>query len=185
MAWLFLVQFTNLFDNSPKKLLHFAPESHIEKKFRKIPSVDYISADIIPGRAMATIDIQEINFGDNTVDAIYCSHVLEHVPNDHLAMKELFRVLRPSGWLLVMVPIKGDVTFEDSSVTLPEDRAKLFGQSDHLRFYGTDISERLSNAGFDVSIYSSSDVVAPDKHDYYGLRGGRSGAIFFCQKKQK
>ena len=36
---------------------------------------------------------------------IYCSHVLEHVSDDRKAMREFCRVLRPSGWAMLNVPI--------------------------------------------------------------------------------
>ncbi len=54
-----------------------------------------------------------------------CSHVLEHVEDDRVAMAELARMLRPGGWLVVLVPIDHDRlrTYEDPCVTEPSERS--------------------------------------------------------------
>ena len=46
----------------------------------------------------------ELPYADNTVDDIYASHVLEHVPMDYPALAEWLRVLKPGGMLTVAVP---------------------------------------------------------------------------------
>jgi SAM-dependent methyltransferase len=43
-------------------------------------------------------------FADGTFDAIVAAEVLEHLPDDRLAMAELVRVLKPGGRLAVTVP---------------------------------------------------------------------------------
>ncbi|GIW59911.1 MAG: hypothetical protein KatS3mg087_0977 [Patescibacteria group bacterium] len=48
--------------------------------------------------------VMELPFPDNTFDKIICTEVLEHVPDDNLAMRELLRVLKPGGKLAVTVP---------------------------------------------------------------------------------
>jgi ubiquinone/menaquinone biosynthesis C-methylase UbiE len=97
--------------------------------------------------------------------------VLEHIPDDLAAMKEMFRVLRPGGRAIINVPLRGDSgpTLEDFSVTDPIERRRLFGQEDHVRLYGTDIRQRLQQAGFDVqaSRYAQSLEQAAVKR--YGL----------------
>ncbi len=49
-------------------------------------------------------DIHALPFEDNSQDAIVCVSVLEHVENPIKACAELYRVLRPGGYLLVYVP---------------------------------------------------------------------------------
>ena len=82
------------------KLLHIAPASN-EKRlvefFRRIPGLDYLSGDLSSPLAMVPMDITDIQYPDNSFDAILCLHVLEHVPDDRKAMRELFRVLKPGG----------------------------------------------------------------------------------------
>ena len=87
------------------------------------------------------MDITKIHWPDSSFDIIYCSHVLEHVPDDLKAIGEIFRVLIPGGWALIQVPISKKATLEDPSVTDPGERERLFWQNDHVRLYGLDIKE--------------------------------------------
>jgi ubiquinone/menaquinone biosynthesis C-methylase UbiE len=99
---------------------------------------------------MVKVDITNIPFGENTVDVILCSHVLEHILDDQQAMSELYRILKPGRWALILVPFDAEraETFEDSSVVDPKERTRLFGQFDHVRLYGRDFMDRLEHAGF-------------------------------------
>jgi SAM-dependent methyltransferase len=93
-------------------------------------------------------------YTDNSVDLFMCSHILEHEPDDRAAMREHFRILRPGGCGIVMVPlIEGlEETQEDPAVNTPVLRWKYHAQDDHLRLYGTrDLVSRLATAGFKVS----------------------------------
>ncbi|WP_191279331.1 methyltransferase domain-containing protein [Nocardioides flavus (ex Wang et al. 2016)] len=84
---------------------------------------------------------------DASVDLLVCYHVLEHVPDDCTAMREIARVLSPRGIALLEVPLRsGTVTEEDPSAP-PEDRVRRFGQADHVRWYGDDFDSRLAAAG--------------------------------------
>ena len=152
-AYIYLQERTNLFDGTPKSMLHIAPEFSLGTKFGAIPNIDYLSGDLNPEAAMVEMDITDIQYPDDTFDVIYCSHVLEHVPDDRTAMRELARVLKPGGWALIAVPIlRRDKTFEDPAITSPEDRARIYGQWDHVRVYGPDFADRLREEGFDVTV---------------------------------
>lgn len=162
-------------------VLHFAPEEPLKKFFLALPGVRYISADIRPGRAMTVEDITKISHADNSFDFIMCAHVLEHIPDDQKAMKELLRVLKPKGTALLQVPLSGKLTtHDDETITSPQERQKYFGQHDHVRYYGEDYPDRLRAAGFVVeasdfmSTYSKEDVIK------YGLA---HETIFFCTKQ--
>ena len=100
------------------------------------------------------MDITNIPFDKNSIDVIFCSHVLEHVLDDIRAMEELYRVLKHGGWAILDVPLdKGkEKTFEDISITSWEQRERFFGQGDHVRLYGLDYKRRLENAGFLVEV---------------------------------
>jgi SAM-dependent methyltransferase len=158
MAWCFLQRRTDLCRRPGLKLLHFAPEPILEKLFRRVAGIDYLTADLCDPRAMVRMDITDIPYPDGAFDAIFCSHVLEHVPDDLAAMKELRRVLRPDGWAVLQVPITGGETFEDPSITDPAERERLFGQDDHVRIYGRDIAGRLESAGFAVAEVRPADL---------------------------
>lgn len=79
-----------------KKILHFAAEP-IFKNIFKESGAEYYDADIVKGRASYQIDMTDIHYEDNFFDYIFANHVLEHIPDDRLAMSELFRVLKRGG----------------------------------------------------------------------------------------
>ncbi len=147
-----------------------------------MPAVEYVSADIDPARAMVQMDITDIQYPDNTFDIVHCSHVLEHVPDDIQAMRQLHRVLKHGGCAIVAVPINAKQTFEDLSVTTPAERERIFGQYDHLRRYGPDIEQRLNKAGFDVQCVRPQDFIATE--DIAKMRIGDE-TIFLCRKPQE
>jgi len=87
-------------------------------------------------------------------------------------MKELYRILNPNGFVLIMVPLqknKNDKTFEDERIISNEDRIKYFGQYDHVRLYGYDIKNKLAEIFDEVSTISISKFNS-DKNDKYCLR---------------
>jgi SAM-dependent methyltransferase len=141
-----------------KRLLHFAPEASFYRHFASNSKVEYFPVDLFPeefeasGMTVARADITAIPFPDNSFDVILCSHVLEHIPDDRLAMSELYRVLAPGGWGIFQVPIDYSraMTYEDPSIVDPADRTLYFGQSDHVRWYGRDYPDRLRSVGFTV-----------------------------------
>ncbi len=132
------------------KMLHVAPEPTLARHFQR--DYDYLSVDLDGANAMQAMDICAIAFPDNTFDAIVCNHVLEHVPADQQALAELYRVLKPGGWASIQVPLSGDVTQEDLTITDPQERERRYGQSDHVRQYGRDFGDRLKAAGFALTI---------------------------------
>ena len=71
---------------------------------------------------------------------IICNHVLEHVPDDRKAMREIFRVLKPGGFAILRFQpiIPWNKPYEDPSITDPAEREKHFRQKDHYRLYGKD-----------------------------------------------
>jgi len=138
-------------------MLHIAPEKALTNKF--IDFFDYFSADLDGRKAMMAMDITAIGFPNDSFDAIVCNHVLEHVPQDRKALAELYRVLKPGGWGSIQVPMEGETTEEDPSVTDPAVRTRLYGQSDHIRRYGTDFVNRLKEAGFVVLALQKSELL--------------------------
>lgn len=181
LIWLYFKNKTNLFHDR-LKMLHVAPEPVISRKLMGLPNLDYLSADISMESAMAKMDITDINYPEDTFDVIYASHVLEHIPDDLKAMSELHRVLKPSGWAILQVPIYGDRTLEDPAVTSPEERERLFGQNDHVRRYGRDgvYRTRLEKAGFIVRVDNYAKTLGQDKVSTCGLMPEED--IYFCTK---
>jgi len=181
LVWFYFQRHTDLFDGHPKRMLHIAPEKSFVSRLGSALGEGYLTADIQSGAAMAQIDITEVPYPEETFDVIYCSHVLEHVSDDLKAMSELCRVLKPNGWAVLLVPIITDKTHEDKNVTDPLERARLYGQSDHVRAYGPDYVDRLTAAGFTVRTFLPQDLATPAEITLYGLTPP-SGDIFFCRK---
>lgn len=169
LTWLFLQRRTDLFDGRFKRLLHVAPERMFQKRLRKLLGSGYVSGDLYNPRAMMKMDVTAIPFGTATFDAIYCSHVLEHVEDDRQAMREFRRVLKPGGWALLLVPITAEQTIEDPLITDPRERERVFGQSDHVRRYGPDYEDRLATAGFHVERFSPDTFVSDGEVRSMGL----------------
>ena len=113
---------------------------------------------------------------------ILCNHVLEHIPDDRLAMRELYRVMKPSGWCILQVPIDYSrvSTYEDFSITSPLARKKAFGKTDHVRWYGQDYPKRLQEAGFNVQHDMFVDSFTDSEKFRYGLMPGEM--IYYCTK---
>ena len=178
--YLYVTRKTDLFDGHRKRMLHVAPEPQLSRLLQKAEYIDYLSADLSNPHAMVRMDISDIQCPDNTFDVIYCSHVLEHVPDDRKALREFWRVLKIGGWAILQVPITSDETFEDPTITSPKERERLFGQHDHVRRYGPDYRDRLVDVGFSVTVDGFVRELDERTVSRYGLM--RSEDIYFCRK---
>jgi SAM-dependent methyltransferase len=181
LVWLYFQKKTNIFTDQVK-MLHVSPEPQIGTLLKSLKNVQYISVDLESGRAMLKMDITNISFPDNTFDIIYASHVLEHIPNDQKAMEELQRVCKSNGWAILQVPIYGNKTIEDPTITSPQAREKIFGQYDHVRLYGHDnvYRDRLIKAGWNVHIEPFARQLGKDLINRHGLMENED--IYYCTK---
>ncbi|MAL58562.1 MAG: SAM-dependent methyltransferase [Flavobacteriaceae bacterium] len=181
LFWLYLKNETSFFSEN-LKVLHFAPEQAFLKCFRKLKNIDYTTTDLNSPIADVKADICNLPFEDNAFDFIICNHVLEHIPDDTKAMQELFRVLAPNGTAIVQVPYdkNREVTFEDDSITDPKERAKIFGQYDHVRVYGMDYFEKLASVGFTVEAVDYTATLSEEEIEKYRLPKGELVPV--CKK---
>ncbi|WP_109851699.1 class I SAM-dependent methyltransferase [Aquimarina sp. AU58] len=173
LLWLFLAHETEFF-TTPAKVLHFAPEQAFYKRFRNLKHLDYTTTDLNSPLADVKADICNLPFIDNEYDIIFCNHVLEHIPDDTTAMQEIFRVLKPGGMAILQIPqdLNRDVTFEDNSITDPQERARIFGQYDHVRVYGRDYFEKLRAIGFKVDEVDYTNILSKECVTKYCLAPG-------------
>lgn len=174
LLWIYLHRKTDFFTR-PMKMLHIAPEHCYISRFEAIDTLDYITADIESPLAKVKMDIHQIPFEENEFDVIFCNHVLEHVRDDKLAMKEMLRVLKPSGWAILQVPFfppLSEKTEEDGSITDPKMREQLYGQDDHVRKYGLDYADRIREMGFEVVEENFVRDLTGSEVDRYALSSG-------------
>lgn len=131
---------------------------------------------------MRPMDITDLHLDDGSQTLVYCSHVLEHVPDDESAIEEIRRVLVRGALAVVLVPIRGATTDENLSVTDPEARLARYTQRDHVRFYGLDIVDRLTKAGFGVHVLRAGDL-GPSTIERHSLVYPTTQDVFLCQAR--
>jgi ubiquinone/menaquinone biosynthesis C-methylase UbiE len=131
----------------------------------------YVTADLESPLADMHFDIQQIPLEDGCKDVVIANHIMEHVEDDGKALGELYRILRRGGWGVILSPIdeNRDTTFEDDSITDPEERTRIFGQYDHRRIYGRDYAQRLEQAGFEVYVIDYKNELSKSEQELYAL----------------
>jgi SAM-dependent methyltransferase len=183
LVWLYLQKEGHLFDGRSRAVLHVAPEPCLEPRLRARLGRGYITADLHDRHTDVRMDIMDIAYPDGTFDFVYCSHVLEHVADDRRAMREFRRVLKKDGRALLLVPIVGGAhTFEDSRITDPKERERVYGQHDHVRSYGADYVDRLKDAGLAVDVVTAKDLASVEDVARMNL-GMAAGELYVCRNR--
>lgn len=184
LMWLFLRDDTDFFTSKEKiKTLHIAPEQCFLDLFRKQKNLEYITSDLESPIADVKADICNLPFDDNSFDVVFCNHVLEHIIDDTKAMQELYRVLKKGGFGIFQIPqdLSREKTFEDSTITNRKERAKIFGQYDHVRVYGRDYFNKLRSIGFKVDEIDYTKKITQEKLERYCLM--KNEILPVCYKK--
>ena len=172
LMWLFLRDETTFFTSEKKlKTLHIAPEQCFLDIFRKQENLEYTTSDLESPIADVKADICDLPFKDNSFDVVFCNHVLEHIADDKKAMQELFRVMKRGGFGVFQIPqdLSRETTFEDNSITDKKERAKIFGQYDHVRIYGKDYFNKLRSIGFKVDEIDYTQKISSEKLERFCL----------------
>jgi SAM-dependent methyltransferase len=172
-----------------RDVLHLAPEPGLRRALLAVPGVRWTGGDLEPDDpGVEAMDVSALPFEDATFDLVLCSHVLEHVPDDARAMRELRRVLRPGGRAILQQPVDEAAarTREDPG-SPPAERLRAFGQEDHVRVYGRDFADRLRSAGFAVEVDRCLDALDEPTIARHGLRPAgepdplRSSDVYVCR----
>ena len=146
-------------------VLHFAPERNIYDFINRTARV--ITCDLMPENYRAVDkkvrkeNIMSLSFADESFDLVIANHVMEHIPDDRGAMREIFRVLRRGGIAVMQVPFSEALptTIEEPSINDAARQSALFGQRDHIRIYSSnDYASRLRSCGFDVQVVPAADL---------------------------
>lgn len=183
LMWLYLKEETSFFKD-PIELLHIAPEQCFHKTFKNQENLNYVTGDLESPIADLHFDLHEIPLEDNRFDVIFCNHVLEHVEDAMQCMKELHRVMKPGGWGIMQVPqdLSREETYEDSTITSPEEREKHFWQKDHLRLFGKDYPQWLMKAGFEVDEFVVTKEFSKEEIERFRLMAHE---ILYIVRKRK
>ena len=183
LMWLYLKNKSDFFTKPNLKVMHIAPEQCFHKIFKHQKNLDYTTGDLVSPIADLHFDLHQIPLEDNQYEIIFCNHVMEHVTDDLKCMQELHRIMKPGGWGIFQVPIDTNrtSTYEDWSITTPEEREKHFWQYDHVRLYGTNYPNRLEEAGFTVETVDYGKEISPELFDRYRLPKGEM--LYIVHKK--
>ena len=182
LLWLYLTRETDLLKCYPRTL-HIAPEvcimRHLKPHFAGHPG-QYVTADLESPLADLHFDVQQIPLADDSVDVILCNHLLEHVADDRKALCELYRILKPGGWGILLSPVEADYeqTFEDDTITDPDERTRIFGQYDHRRIDGADYTDRLRAAGFEAADIDYAASFTDAERKLYALPADHIYAVY-------
>lgn len=182
LGWLFLAGRAQTLLRRHMQFLHVAPEPRLSAYLYGIVGEGYITADLTRRDVMVRMDIQSMLYPNESLDAIYCSHVLQDVPDDRRALAECHRVLRPGAWAILNVPIFAAFTREATNGG--RRRAGWDRRPDeHLREYGPDYAERLRAAGFEVEVFNAGHIEPdPRQRARLGIDGPRTGWLHFVRK---
>lgn len=147
-------------------VLDVAPSTFTSRLLSRLGARHVVGMDFDPDADGRHVDIQasltDVPLPDGSVDLLLCYHVLEHIPDDRAAMAEIARVLSPGGTALVQVPWRPSTTTDEDPSADEATRLARFGQADHVRMYGSDFEQRLTDAGLNVLRIHPRDYLAED-----------------------
>ncbi len=182
LMWLYLKNESDFF-TANLDVLHIAPEQCFYHRFRAQKNIKYLTGDLVSPLADMHFDLHQIPLEDNRFDVVFCNHVLEHVDDAMQCMKELFRVMKVGGWAIMQVPqdFSRETTYEDKSITSPEEREKHFWQKDHVRLFGKDYPDWLRKAGFEVQEFNPNTEFSEEFIERNRLM--KSEILYIARKK--
>ncbi len=157
----------NLAGRDGANLLEIAPKRCVQQLCKR-RGWDYLSSDLDSPGAMVHADLRAMPMADNSFDAIVCFHVMEHILDDQPAFSEIARLLKPDGFAVICVPLCEGATREGAPKS---EWTRLYGQADHVRFYGMDVVDRMKRAGLAVETIDSHTYFAGAEQTRHGLRG--------------
>jgi SAM-dependent methyltransferase len=101
----------------------------------------------VPGADVRLLEDGAIPLAHGSVDLVWCSEVLEHIPDVGAALNEIRRVLRPGGRVLLTVPFHSRPLAAAIALTRFEAHFDPLGQ--HVRFFTRrSLAATLEASGF-------------------------------------
>lgn len=153
-------------------VVHFAPEAVLSHWIQAAKPARYLRCDLNPqSETTQRMDITAMSLGPSSVDLLIANHVLEHVPDEHSALHEIHRVLKPGGLAVLQTPYSERLhcTWEDPGITGEEARLQAYGQEDHVRLYGRDIFRRFEHSGLRARTRAHAELLPGIDADRYGI----------------
>ena len=175
----FLADNAQLLQRPELRLLHFAPEPSLEAMLDQFATGKRITADLVRQDVTLQLDIEQLPFEDECFHAIYCSHVLQDIPHDTLALQEMHRVLRADGWALVLVPMRVGATrhLPQQHIRRAKEDAPVM-----LRVYGIEIEDVITQIGFRLNRITASSQLTPEQQKFWAVDEERAGGVYLLEK---
>ncbi len=139
---------------------------YLKRRFRDFTFSEYYD-DINLGefkKGVQCQDIQKLTFNDEVFDLITSTEVFEHVPDDLVGFREIYRVLKRGGYFVFTVPLSESASTVERALIKDGKIVYILPQQYHddcirgkrkvlaFRNYGLDIQSRLESVGFRVRI---------------------------------
>jgi predicted SAM-dependent methyltransferase len=98
--------------------------------------------------------------------------ILEHVSEDTTALSECHRILILKGRCLITIPInKNRVETMMNPNFYTAERLDCYGQKDHVRIYGTDITDKLDTTGFrKISRITPDTILSKKEMEWHSIK---------------
>lgn len=168
---------TRLFNNKTR-MLHIAPEPCLEPKLRSWAKGLYLTADLVRKDVDEQFDVMSIPHSNESFDAVFCSHVLQDVPDDLQAMREFIRILAPGGWAILNVPVVTEASADHQAQPGNIRKATDKRPDEHLRSYGEDYPERMRGIGFEVETIEASELFEWKELTHLAMDRKETGAVY-------
>ncbi len=157
-----------------RQLLEFAPQPQVRRVLADIaPHLRVVGTDLMDARWIDFLaDGCHLPLRSRSIDAIISFHVLEHIPDDVQAMREITRVLSDGGVFIMQVPYRPTALTDEDPSAPEEERVRRFGQHDHVRWYGTDLNDRLAISGLNIRYRTADQVFTAAELQRYNVPPG-------------
>ncbi len=148
--------------------LHVAPEDCLRRRLVQLPGIAYVAGALTPTDGVRRLDLTCMDLPDGSIGFIYAGHVLNMIPDERVAIREVFRVLQPGGMAVLQVPI-----FREESIDYRgsdrDECVRLFGDPNMHHIFGKDLLDRFREAGFELVIVPYARLMSDQARRYFGI----------------
>lgn len=162
-------------------VLHIAPEDGIRNRILHNELCDYYSGDINKKRAYNIVDVTNIQYLDNFFDYIIMNDVLDKIIDIEKATRELKRVLKKDGKIIMSFPICMDFSTDENRLHPIEKRFQNLGQIERVRLFGYDYLSQLDQMGICAKAYIPKKEYTDDAIDKFGFT--YNDIVLICTQK--